>query len=197
MEEEDFELNVRASVRGEEVEGISYDSLINEDCSTDNENDNLEGEVGVSSVNDSDQYINVDTTESALNAQGSDSFASKDTDLRTEKATKNTNPGELIDSEKSTNTTAEIATTKASFALQKIDQSRFLSETEETGSQTAKTGCNERPKEDEVSFLPQTDNKILLRETQPWEIYSYNWRNLAFSFCYLLKRFYHRLQKKV
>ena len=177
MEEEDFESNVRASIRGEEVNGHFYDTLLNEICPTDNKNENLDGEGSVSPAVTSAQCLNVDATESAQNAQGADSFASANTDVHAENAFANTNSDQLINSEMPTNTT--------------------MSESEETGLQAPKAGQNEKSKEDEVLIFPLDVSKILIKETQPWEIHSYNWRNVAFSLCHLLKWLYHRLQKKI
>ena len=154
MEEEEFAENVKASIKGGEVEGICFDNLMNEEHQTD-----------IMSENGPESVIVVALVEDSQ----SDETVTPSLD---------TCPDKLFSPEMPDNNATDIIPSKVPDPFPNINQPEVSLRSEDTDSQAQTSDLNGVKVKDETYSLPLVDNKHL----QTGRVLSGDWKNVAFSF---------------
>ncbi|GFR96947.1 NEDD8-conjugating enzyme ubc12 [Elysia marginata] len=178
IDEEEFAANVKASIRGEEVENIYFEKLVaEEDLKNENDRDapTLNDEVANTHASQGEHE------ETGGTAQG----------MPDNTPAVSTNADAVCIDNGSTDNKTDTIDSAVHDNLQKLDQIKLP----ECTDLEEKSAFDTVSQQEMSADLPPNVNKCLLEETRPLDVFPYNWKNVSFSFCQLFRTLYEKLKK--
>lgn len=181
IDEDEFATNVKASIKGEDVEEYSFDKLVKEDSNKNEHEDNV--------PKSNEEASNAD----ALPTEERDIYMSvKDKASTTTIVLTNSNANTKEDALVATHEDTVFKT--ETDTLIKEDNLNISTGPENNEKQQEKFMENISPQMKKLD-LPIILSEYLLKETRPLEVFSYDWRNVTFSLYYVFKWLYRKTKK--